>query len=92
MMIPKYIADKVIQYNKAKQKAESLYNEVEKYLEFKGLAVEGVYDLSVEDAPRGDPQDYGEYCDQTEYFEDFYRGTYYWPINGGKYLAGKFDC
>lgn len=91
-MIPKYIADKVIQYNKATQRAKALYNEVEKYLESRDLAVEGVYDLSVEDEPRGDLQDYGEYCDQTQYFEDCYRGTYYWPIKGGKYLAGKFDC
>lgn len=92
MMIPKYIADKVIQYNNAKQKAEALYNEVEKYLESKGLDVEGVYDFSVEDMPTGNPQNNGEFCDQVRYYEDCYRGTYYWPIKSGKYLAGKFEC
>lgn len=42
--------------------------------------------------PTGDPQNDGEFCDQFQYYEDCYRGTYYWPIKGGKYLAGKFDC
>lgn len=91
-MIPKYIAKKAAQYEKAKQKADELYKEIENYLDRNQFDVEGVYEFSVESAPTGTPQNNGEFCDQVRYYEDCYRGTYYWPINGGKYLAGKFDC
>lgn len=92
MIIPKYIADKVIQYESARKKAEKLYKEVEDYLDSENIDIDGVYAFSVEDMPTGDPQNNGEFCDQVQYYEDCFRGTYYWPIEGGKYLAGKFEC
>lgn len=91
-VIPKYIADKVIQYDKAQQKADKLYHEIESYLDNKHLGVEGVYSFSIVDAPTGIEQSNGGFCDQVQYYEDCYRGTYYWPLKDGRYLAGKFEC
>lgn len=92
MMIPKYIADKATYYHKLSEKADKLYHEIEEYLDREQQDIEGVYSFSVVDVPTGDLQNNGEFCDQVQYYEGCFRGTYYWPIEGGKYLAGKFEC
>ena len=43
------------------------------------------------DEPTGEKQTNGEYCDQWQYGDDWYKGVYYYPTYNNKYLALDFD-
>lgn len=68
----------------AKKLREALYNRFRD--EFDGCYITGFF---VDDEPRGEEQDDGEWCDQwTGYECDTGSGTYYYAVEGSKkYIA-----
>ncbi len=73
----KYLNTKTI-----RKKADSLFEEIEKW--FEENVCDGCYqnDYSITTKPEGIPQGDGEYCRQRRYgiCEDSFEGTYYYPI------------
>ncbi|MDE5820673.1 MAG: hypothetical protein K2N41_04465 [Lachnospiraceae bacterium] len=88
MKVSKKIAKKVKQYQKLKSQADKLFEELEAY--FIGeQGLEGFEDAFIADKPEGSKQTKdGEYCDQITLGEDWYRGTYYYPIKDSKKYVG----
>lgn len=96
MRVPQEIADKVKAYTEASKTASRLYNEAVEWLN-EHTDSSGVYinDLHISDAPRGEEQADGEYCDQRSigFTGDSFEGTYFHAIDGsGQYLAYDYDC
>lgn len=96
MKVPKEIAEKAREYEEAMKVANQAYGEVTSWLK-ENTGIEGVYisDLFITDAPSGDNQGEGEYCDQWEvgYCGDSFEGTYYHPIEGSdNYMAYRYEC
>lgn len=87
MKIPQEIADKVSEYEKVSKKANALYKEIVKYFR-ENTDMEGYDEPFIADKPSGEKQFDGEYCDQVTLGEDWYQGTYYWPIEGRKQYVG----
>lgn len=93
MKIPVSIAAKVAEYEEAQKKADQLFAELQ--LWFNEHADDCVDRGSpyITDTPTGDPQGDGEYCDQIQIGEDWYQGTYYYPIeDSDKYVAYPYGC
>lgn len=82
MKIPKEIAEKVFEYESHKKKADSLFEEIEKW--FEGNVCDGCCqnDYSITTKPEGISKGDGKYCRQRQYgiCEDSFEGTYYYPI------------
>ena len=84
MKISKDIADKIELVNK-------LNKEIGTYLK-ENVETEGCLDLKIVDKPKGREQGEGEYCDQVYHGEDWFTGTYYYPIeDSNKYLAMAYE-
>lgn len=97
MKVPKEIADKVSEYQIARQKAESLGKEVLEWLgentDADSVYVERIY---ISDKPTGRKQTAdGEYCEQHEFGDsgDSFYGEYYHQIEGSdKYVGYHYSC
>ena len=87
MKVSKEIADKVRQFQKAKQEAEKLYEEIKEYFKNEHDA-EGFCEPFITDKPKGQLLFEDEYCDQHCVYEDWYEGTYYHQIEGSKEYVG----
>lgn len=97
MKIPKEIASKVKEYQDAQKKAEGLWNEVIKWLNYNTSADSvDVEDIYIADKPTGRRQTAdGEYCEQHEwgYSGDSFYGNYYHQIEGSnKYVGYRYSC
>ncbi len=96
MKVPKEIAAKIREYQRCREKAGRLFEELEKY--FTELADDGQYydDFFIADEPTGYKQedDGTEYCNQSSgYSGDDFSGTYYYQIEGSrKYAAYNYTC
>ena len=88
MKVSQEIADKVKQYQELQSQADKLFEELEEYfIDEQGL--EGFEDAFIADKPEGSKQTKdGEYCYQITLGEDWYRGTYYYPIEKSKKYVG----
>lgn len=99
MTIPKEIVEKMEQVN-------SLMAEIDKWLD-ENIETDGsrhnhkrtfsdeyYHDdyYEFDDKPSGEPQDYGEYCNQSSYGEsgDSFYGTYYYPTEKGNYFCFEY--
>ena len=99
MTIPKEIVEKMEQVN-------SLMAEIDKWLD-ENIETDGSrhnhrrvfsneyyhddhYEFS--DEPSGEPQEDGEYCNQSSYGEsgDTFYGTYYYPTEKGNYFCFEY--
>lgn len=79
MTIPKEIASKIYEYQKAKEKADALYEEIEDY--FNTIDNSCYYtDFKITNNYSGKLQNNGEYCDEYFKYEDSCNGIYYYPI------------
>lgn len=100
MKVPKNIAKSVKEYERINKKINELEKELEAckkvFTDWERESIDsGVWigDLFVADKPEGEPQGDGEYCNQYQYGEDSFSGTYYFPIEGSnKYVAYTYDC
>lgn len=96
MKAPKKIMECVEKYEKLKAESERIEKEMaackKMFTEWEGD--QGVYigDLFITDKPEGEEQGDGEYCDQYCQGEDWYTGTYYYPIeDSDKYVAYNYE-
>ena len=80
MKVSKEIAKKAAEYEKAKKKAEKLYEELEEWSHENGFEDFYINDFGIVEEPEGEEQKEGEYCKQFMRFEDSESGTYYYPI------------
>ena len=87
MKIPKEIAGKVSDYQELRKKENTLYEEIKEWFE-ENTDLEGFYDPFITNKPTGEKQFDGEYCDQITLGEDWYKGTYYYPIENSKQYVG----
>ena len=97
MKAPKNIVECVERYEKLKAEAEKIEKEMgecrKTFMEWEGDTGVYVGDLFIADEPCGNEQNGGEYCDQWCHGEDWYTGTYYYPIEGSdKYVAYTYEC
>lgn len=97
MKAPKNIVECVERYEKLKTELEKIEKEMyeckETFKEWEGDTDVYIGDLFIADEPCGDGQGEGEYCDQWCHGEDWYTGTYYYPIEGSdKYVAYTYEC
>lgn len=91
MKISKEIAAKIEQYQKVKNEADKLYEELEKYFT-EEIDAEGFIEPFITDNPTGEQQCDDEYCNQITRGEDWYRGTYYHQIEGSdKYVGYTYE-
>lgn len=91
MSVPKKIADKVELYEKLQSKADSLYEEIKAYFE-QECDAEGFLIPFITDIPTGRRQNDGEFCEQMTLGEDWYKGKYYFPIDGSnKYIGYTYE-
>ncbi len=96
MKAPKNIAEIAEKYETLKKEADRIEKEIEAcrkaFIEWKGDPGVYVGHLFIADEPNGDEQNDGEYCDQWRHGEDWYTGTYYYPIEGSnKYVAYTYE-
>lgn len=91
MKVSKEIAKKVERYQNLQSEADKLYEEIAGYFR-KECDAEGFGTPFIADAPTGEEQCDGEYCDQGTLGEDWYRGTYYHAIEGSdKYVGYSYE-
>lgn len=83
MNIAKEIAQKADDYETAEKMANILFEELSRWFfantDMCDYCLNG---FGITDEPDGIAQGNGEYCNQHDYGEDSFRGTYYWPIEG----------
>lgn len=92
MKVSKEIAKKAAEYEEAKKKADKLYEELEAWSNENGFEDFYINDFGIVEEPEGEEQKEGEYCDQWRHGEDWYTGTYYYPIEGSdKYVAYTYE-
>lgn len=87
MTIPKEIREKV-------ERKLKLDEEIKDWIK-ENLDAEDMFfeTISIEDYPSGVEQDDGEWCDQSVgYCGDDFHGSYYWPMDNGKYMCMYFEC
>ena len=79
--IPKEIAEKMETVNKLNGEIISWMKE---NLNLEGAEVpdDPAYEIVI--SPSGEETEEGEWCQQYTLGEDWYRGTYYWPIEDSK--------
>jgi len=87
MRIPKEIREKVEQRKKLKEEIRTWFEE--QYVDLDGMNIDEAYICEHEEVS-GEPQGDGEMCDQMQYGEDLFSGTYYWECDNGQYLAINF--
>lgn len=100
MKVPKEVATFVEEYEKINNQIKELHKELEAckkvFIDWeKENSEAGVWidDLFIVDKPTGEKQSDGEYCNQTCHGEDWFTGTYYYPIEGSdKYVAYTYEC
>nr|DAI56156.1 MAG TPA: hypothetical protein [Caudoviricetes sp.] len=53
-----------------------------------------VTDMAIVDEPTGEHQGEGQYCNQSSvgWSGDSFEGTYYFPVEDGRYLAIEYSC
>lgn len=99
MKVPKEVATFVEEYEKINNQIHELVKELEACKKvFTDWEEEncdaGVYigDLYIVDKPTGEEQCDGEYCNQICQGEDWFTGTYYYPIeDSDKYVAYTYE-
>lgn len=96
MKAPKEIVECVEKYERLRKKFERIEKEMEEcrrtFVEWEGDTGVYVGHLFIADEPNGDEQRDGEYCDQYQLGEDWYKGIYYYPIEGSdKYVAYDYE-
>lgn len=83
MTITQEIAEKANEYAKAEKLANILFEELSQWFSANTHMDDCSPDgFGITDEPNGTAQGNGEYCDQYNYGEDSFHGTYYWPIEG----------
>lgn len=100
MQVPKEVATYVAEYEKINNQIKELSKDLEAckkvFTDWEEANCDaGVYisELFITKQPSGKKQNNGEYCDQTQHGEDWFTGTYYYPIEGSdKYVAYTYDC
>lgn len=88
MNIAKEIAEKIDEYVKTEKQINILFGELSQWF-FANTDMNDYYldGFGITDEPDGIAQGNGEYCNQHDYGEDSFHGTYYWPIeNSSKYV------
>lgn len=98
MTIPKEIVDKMEQVN-------SLIAEISEWM-YENIETDGSKHSTTDwhgdykcetyyefvDAPHGEEQNDGEYCDQHQgYIEDMFWGNYYYPTEKGNYFTFSYE-
>lgn len=96
MKVPKNIAEIAERYAALRKEADRIEKEMgacrKAFIEWEGDTGVYVGDLFISDEPSGEEQNDGEYCDQWCNGEDWYTGTYCYPIEGSdKYLAYTYE-
>lgn len=100
MQVPKEVATFVEEYEKINNQIKELLKDMEAckkvFTDWEEANCDaGVYigDLFITQKPSGKEQGDGEYCDQTQHGDDWFTGTYYYPIEGSdKYVAYTYEC
>lgn len=97
MKAPKEIVECVEKYARLRKEFERIDKEMEEcrktFAEWEGD--NGVYigHLFIAEKPEGESQGDGEYCNQYQLGEDWYKGIYYYPIEeSDKYVAYDYEC
>lgn len=91
MKVKREIAEKIERYQNLQSEADKLYEEIEEYFT-EELDVDYFGTPFVTDKPAGEYQGDGEYCDQITMGEDWYRGNYYYQIDGSdKYVGYSYE-
>ncbi|MHB0740821.1 hypothetical protein [Peptostreptococcus anaerobius] len=87
MRIPKAIREAVEERNRLNEEIRVWFQQQDADLE--GMITDEAYICEYEEVS-GEPQGDGEMCDQVQYGEDSFSGTYYWECDNGQYLAMNF--
>lgn len=92
MKVSKQIANKVERYQKLQAQADKLYKELKQYFE-EEHGLEGFCTQFITGKPQGIRQSAdGEFCDQNTLGEDWYKGEYYYKIEGSdKYVGCHYE-
>lgn len=90
--VPKEIAVKAEEYEKLKNRADALFEELEEWVNENGFEDLYVNGFGVSKEPEGEKQSGNEYCNQYLLGEDYGYGTCYYPIkNSSKYMLVKYS-
>ena len=87
MRIPKVIREKIEQRNRLNEEIRTWF--IEQDVDLEAMDTNDAYICTYEDVV-GEPQRDGEVCDQTQYGDDSFSGTYYWECDNGEYVAMDF--
>jgi len=96
MKIPQDIADKVLEYQAAREKEKCLWKELIQWFNANTCADSiNVEEFYIAEKPSGKQMPSGEYCEQHEWGDsgDSFYGNYYHQIDGSnKYVGFYYTC